>query len=793
MSRFIFSKDFGEIYVMSVDGSGLEKLVPLGTGPDGATSYGSPVFSPDGTQILFVQRSNNFSDIFLMNSDGTGRQQFINRAGTSAPGWSPDGTKVVFYNSTDLRVVDYAGTNDVLLASDQSCCNIGATSWQPIPTNTPLPPRTPPAPTYKLAGEVTLQGGGFMASGQLKLEGPISVTVGFGGGTYEFIRLPPGQYTVTPISVSHSFSPQSRTVTITNADVTGVNFTANFVPANITGRITDNNGAPLAGIRVTSSGGFPVGSTFTDANGFYSFPNVQRFRSYFIFPDPFTPYTFEPSGRSIQNLTESTEANFVGTRQTTHVIRGRTVDAATGQGIGGIQVSLARDNNAVTSTFTDGEGNFTFGERPAGHQYSVSVTFNATYLFDPKVDAPNPFGQIVIPNLTADANLTFTGTRHNTVQFSSTALSVGEGTGQAVLTVTRTGETSLPASVNYSTTDGSASEKSDYTAALGVIRFAAGETTKTLTVFITDDAFVEGTQTFSLYLDGTTGTRLGESYFTNVNITDNDQTPSSANPADSTAFFVRQHYRDFLNRDPDADGLAFWSNEIESCGANQGCREAKRINVSAAFFLSIEFQETGYLAYRTYKVAFGDTTSPNVSGTVPVIRLREFLADSQRIGQGVQVGIGDWQAQLEANKVAYFREFVTRPRFANAAPASMTPAQLVDALFVNAGVTPTSEQRQAAIDEFGGASNTADTSARARALRRIAENPTLHQRETNRAFVLMQYYGYMRRNPDDPQDTDFRGWKFWLDKLNQFNGNFVQAEMVKAFITSDEYRHRFGQ
>jgi hypothetical protein len=77
-------------------------------------------------------------------------------------------------------------------------------------------------------------------------------------------------------------------------------------------------------------------------------------------------------------------------------------------------------------------------------------------------------------------------------------------------------------------------------------------------------------------------------------------------------------------------------------------------------------------------------------------------------------------------------------------------------------------------------------------LRQVAEDAELRERETNRAFVLMQYYGYMRRNPDDPQDTDFRGWEYWLTKLNQFNGNFVQAEMVKAFLVSTEYRQRFG-
>ncbi|PYS73263.1 MAG: hypothetical protein DMF69_05295 [Acidobacteria bacterium] len=58
--------------------------------------------------------------------------------------------------------------------------------------------------------------------------------------------------------------------------------------------------------------------------------------------------------------------------------------------------------------------------------------------------------------------------------------------------------------------------------------------------------------------------------------------------------------------------------------------------------------------------------------------------------------------------------------------------------------------------------------------------------------MLMQYFGYLRRNPNDPQDTDYTGYDFWLTKLNQFNGNAVNAEMVKAFILSGEYRHRFG-
>jgi hypothetical protein len=262
------------------------------------------------------------------------------------------------------------------------------------------------------------------------------------------------------------------------------------------------------------------------------------------------------------------------------------------------------------------------------------------------------------------------------------------------------------------------------------------------------------------------------------------------NRIDDPQFFVIQHYRDFLNREPDPNGLSFWTNEITSCGTNTQCIQVKRVNVSAAFFLSIEFQETGYLVYRFYKAAYG-----NLPGAPVPVRLSEFLPDTQQIGQNVVVGIGDWQTQLETNKQAFAAQFVARARFTSAYPDSLTPAQFVDALFANAGVTPLSAERSAAIDEFGSAGTSADATARARALRRVAENATLGQQEFNRAFVLMQYFGYLRRNPNDPPEPglNFDGYNFWLGKLNQFNGNYVDAEMVKAFITSGEYQQRFAQ
>jgi hypothetical protein len=190
-----------------------------------------------------------------------------------------------------------------------------------------------------------------------------------------------------------------------------------------------------------------------------------------------------------------------------------------------------------------------------------------------------------------------------------------------------------------------------------------------------------------------------------------------------------------------------------------------------------------------YKVGYG-----NLPGAPVPVRYGEFVPDSQQMALGVQVGIGNWQAQLEANKVAFANDFVTRTRFSTAYPTTLSPTEFVNALIINAGFTPTPAEKQAFINEFGTATNTVNTTARARVMRAIAENGTFNQQEKNKAFVLMEYFGYLRRNPYDPPEStlDYAGYNFWLGKLNQFNGNFVSADMVKAFIVSGEYRHRFG-
>ncbi|HET6891868.1 MAG TPA: CHRD domain-containing protein, partial [Pyrinomonadaceae bacterium] len=355
------------------------------------------------------------------------------------------------------------------------------------------------------------------------------------------------------------------------------------------------------------------------------------------------------------------------------------------------------------------------------------------------------------------------------------------------INVLRLGDTSAAVTVDYATADGIANERTDYTAARGTLHFAAGESEKSFDVLITDDGFVEPAEGFVVTLSNPTGPAvLNTPINVALAILDNDTLPAT-NPVDDTQFFVRQHYHDFLDREPDPPGFTFWTNEINSCGANVQCREIKRINVSAAFFLSIEFRDTGYLVYRMYKTAYG-----NLPNSLVPLTLNEFLPDKRRIAEDLIVGAPGWEQLLESNKDRFAAEFVATSRFTTTFPTSLTPAQFVDTLLINAQITVSPAEQSSLINEFGVATTTDDAAVRARVLLRVAEHSSLVQQEFNRAFVLMQYFGYLRRNPNDSPDHNFSGYSFWLDKLNQFNGNFVQAEMVKAFITSIEYRSRFG-
>jgi CHRD domain/Domain of unknown function (DUF4214) len=431
------------------------------------------------------------------------------------------------------------------------------------------------------------------------------------------------------------------------------------------------------------------------------------------------------------------------------------------------------------------------------------------------------------------------------------------------------------------------------------------------------------------------GAGLGSPSRATLKIIDNDTGAPVTNVVDDTTFFVRQNYLDFLNREPDPSGLAFWVNNIDACGADAACREVQRINTSAAFFLSQEFQKTGMLAYLSNKASFGSSAS----GSPAPVLYGEFEKEVQQLQKDLIFGTPTFDAQLEANKVAYFNDFVTRPEFVSKY-GPLSNAQYVDTLLQNAGISPqkfvvnltntqevpptnptgrpgsygtatftfdstvpvltftatinnidvTGSQTAGTADnlvaahihaspsvvpgvngpvvwgffgspfndnnpndavntpfgpglvggtfsgkwdapegnattltaqvtniqngnayinfhttQFGGGEIRGNfptglqtfrdslvnglngaTMTRAQVLRAIAESQQFANLEFNRAFVTMEYFGYLRRDPDTS------GFNFWLGKLNTFQGSFANAEMVKAFLASSEYRQRFG-
>jgi subtilisin family serine protease len=239
-----------------------------------------------------------------------------------------------------------------------------------------------------------------------------------------------------------------------------------------------------------------------------------------------------------------------------------------------------------------------------------------------------------------------------------------------------------------------------------------------------------------------------------------------ANPVDVAEYFVRQHYLDFLGREPDESGFNFWSNQILDCGIDAACVERKRINVSAAYFLSIESQQTGGLVDGLYRVSLGRR---------PLYA--EFMPDSRTVANGIVVGEADWASRMEANKQAFVETWMQRPDF-YATYDALANSAFVDALIERAaGFNGDRDSLVSGLNQ--------GTLSRAAVLRQIAENDGFTRVKLNGMFVMMEYFGYLRRDPDEA------GYRFWLDKLDGFGGNFEQAEMVKAFIVSEEYRSRF--
>ena len=338
---------------------------------------------------------------------------------------------------------------------------------------------------------------------------------------------------------------------------------------------------------------------------------------------------------------------------------------------------------------------------------------------------------------------------------------MGEGRRGIKVTVTRNGDVSEPATVRYATWDqsqaGHASQKSDYETNAGLLVFEEGQTSRTFDVLPVNDLFVEGDEIVDITISNPTGAGvgIGTPNHATLTIVDNDAVAPTTNPIDNTTFFVRQQYLDFLGRQPEPAGLAYWVARIDACGGNTTCRAAERAKSSGSFFLSAEYQNAAAGVFRTSRAA---------NGRNPLYG--EYVVDTS--------------IYRTYGEPTYFDDYVGRPEFF-AKYGGMTNAQYVDALIANTGVTFTTSQRNALVNGLNGA-----TLTRAQALRNITQNTAFIAAEKSRAFVLVQYFGYLRRN------AETAGYEFWLDKLADANGNFVTAGMVANFIQSPEYRQRFG-
>ena len=235
------------------------------------------------------------------------------------------------------------------------------------------------------------------------------------------------------------------------------------------------------------------------------------------------------------------------------------------------------------------------------------------------------------------------------------------------------------------------------------------------------------------------------------------------NPVDDPQTFVRQQYLDFLGREPDAGGWAYWTEAITSCPVGDtACVRAKRIDVSAAFFIELEFQETGSFVYRFYKSSLG--RRPNFA---------EFSLD-----RGLVVNGND----LETNKQVFATAWVRRPEFLAAVPLEYARSSIrrrtIADVQQNSGVDLSSQRAALVADWFARGS-------RSRIVRMVADSPAFTGSEFNASFVLMQYFGYLRR------DADPGGYDFWLNVLNNYAPNNHRG-MVCAFLSSAEYQRRFS-
>lgn len=252
----------------------------------------------------------------------------------------------------------------------------------------------------------------------------------------------------------------------------------------------------------------------------------------------------------------------------------------------------------------------------------------------------------------------------------------------------------------------------------------------------------------------------------------NAAAPAQVNPLEDPSFFVRQQYIDFLNRAPDVNGFNAWVGVLNQCpqnGYDTSHPECDRVLVSSGFFRSQEFLGRGYFIYRAYDAALGRLPHYN-----------EFMPELGRIGAA------HTDAELETQKQDLIDDMMQRAEF-NDRYAGQTDAahaeDFVSHLERTAGVHLGNHAQMVAAMQSG-AHTAAET------LRAFLESPEVVNHFFTRGFVTMQYFGYLRRDPE------MGGWNAWVNILDNGAPGVEPNDfrtLIFGFVQSQEYRSRFGQ
>jgi Tol biopolymer transport system component len=523
-------KDKLEIWVMNANGSGLVRLTTsVQIGADGFgpifSSDDNAVWSPDGLQIAFHSTRNGLGDreLYVMNADGTNQTRLTDNTHEDRyPTWSPDSQKIAFFGN-GMRIMNRDGSNVVLVPGGG-----GSPAWSPDGsrfafedldpsnsfevaiyvskidgtsrvriTNNTFESRSPswapdsssPVPNFTISGEIK-DGNGTPISGvTLNLTGNLSrSTQSDATGAYSFAGLPTGNYSIAVSKSGFGFTPASLTFNNLTSNQTA-NFTA-FVAFSISGQL---NGVGGNSLTVTLTG-TQSRSVMTNFNGSYSFDLLPTGNYTVAINTPIWNVT--PASVSFNNLSANQIANF-------DAVRAKYSISGTITRLGlpkpGIEVRLSDTSGfEPKKTTTDANGQYSFTGVNAGVQYTVRPV-GGNYRFQPQTaDYASLDG-----NKTAD----FIALSVNNLLFSRSTLTVAEGTSSLQLTVLRGGNDSGvgPITVDYATTDGTATAGTDYTAVSGTLSFPEGTFQRTITIPLLNDQIPEGSEQFSISLSNPTG------------------------------------------------------------------------------------------------------------------------------------------------------------------------------------------------------------------------------------------------------------------------------------------------